>query len=234
MAAVSDGSTPRTAKQGPPLSASCHCHSRLPPLRGSRVMPDSVNGVLVSSILKPRHLLQKDSRGFFVLRVSGRRISGKIGFGTLHRVIRCNSSAPNIRACGCFVPGHRNDQSRAVRHRLQRVDQTVTECSGPDQCCSMIVSESSCQYFGGTCGRAIDHRNQGPVRDGRGVCSQLLGCARLVDRIVDQFLVSSKPRSALNVTVSGLRKARIMLHCTSERRHGVGMASNAPSRMASE
>jgi hypothetical protein len=45
---------------------------------------------------------------------------------------------------------------------------------------------------------------------------------------------SSKPRSALNLTVSGLRKARIIVHCTSERRHGVGMASNAPSRMASE
>jgi hypothetical protein len=53
-----------------------------------KVMPCRANGVLVSGILQTRHLLLKDSRGFFVLRVRGRRISGKIGFGTRHRVIR--------------------------------------------------------------------------------------------------------------------------------------------------
>ena len=43
---------------------------------------------LVSSLLKPRYLQQKDPRRLFVLGIGGRRISHKIGFGTFHRVVQ--------------------------------------------------------------------------------------------------------------------------------------------------
>ena len=70
------------------MSAGLSAHPKYIHTDSVKVLPYSANGVLVSGILKPSHPLLKDSRGFFVLRVRGRRISRKIGFGTLHRVIR--------------------------------------------------------------------------------------------------------------------------------------------------